>query len=192
MKQRAGFWTMVAALVAGLVGLGPTAKAAQQQPQRIELDAATMAARTDAARAVIPLLGDIKERADAGVQAQVGGGAPPSPFTGQPTTVFSVTLSKRKPVDPQVVSAMERLLKWEPGNRSAEYESALFDRWFEQLSVRASAIATRQGLVSCDASCVTRTLTALDESWGKTERARAEARDEVLLETLTEAVKGKD
>lgn len=190
MSERA--WRWVAAVVAAACAIAVQAPLvrAQQPPTRIELDAATLAARTDAARAIIPLLEDVRRRADAGMQAQVGGGAPPSPFTGQPTTVFSVTLSRRKAVDPQVVSAMDRLLKWEPGNRSAEYEAALFDRWFDQLSAKASALGTQRGLVSCDAGCVARTMTSLDETWGR-ESGRAEARDEVLLETLAEAVKEK-
>jgi hypothetical protein len=188
MRQRT--WSRSVAVAAILVcGLAPSSPGAQQPPTRIELDAATLAARTDAARSIIPLLDDVKRRVESRTQAEVGGGAPPSPFTGRTSTVFSVTLSKRPPVAPQVVQAMDRLLKWEPGNRSAEYEATLFDRWFEQLSAKASALGTQRGIVACDAGCVARTMTALDETWGTAESERAEARDEALLEALTEAVK---
>jgi len=186
-RGRSGSALMVAAMLATTLNL--TSLHAQQPTTRIELDAATMAARTDAARAIIPLLHDVRERATSRMQVDTGG-APPSPFTGTQTTLFSVTLGKRKPVDPQVVEAIDRLLKWEPGNRSATYEAALFDRWFDQLSARASSISTQRGQVSCDTACVARTMTALDETWGKASD-RAETRDEVLLETLVEAVKEK-
>ncbi|MCC7242046.1 MAG: penicillin acylase family protein [Acidobacteria bacterium] len=192
MTYQGWFRSATAVALAGGLLVAPAAPRARQQPTPIELDAATLAARTDAARAIIPLLGDVKRRVEPGVQAQTGTGSPTSPFTGTPTTVFSVTLSKRPPADPQVVQAMDRLLKWEPGNRSAEYEAALFDRWFERLSSRASAQGTQRGLVSCDAGCVARTMTSLDGTWGKTDAERAEARDEVLLETLAEAVKTKE
>lgn len=192
MTQQAWWWSgAVAGTLACGLAVHPATLHAQPQPTRIELDAATLAARTDAARSIIPLLEDVKRRVNPGVQAQTGGGSPTSPFTGMPTTVFSVTIAKRPPVDPQVVQAMDRLLKWEPANRSAEYEAALFDRWFEELSAKASALGTQRGLVSCDAGCVARMMISLDETWGALERERAEVRDQVLLDTLTEAVKGR-
>lgn len=189
MTYRAWLRSASVAMLAGGLSLATSVLVAQQQPAPIELDASTLAARTEAARAIIPLLEDVKRRIEPGIQAQMGAGSPTSPFTGTPTTVFSVTLSKRPPVDPQVVQAIDRLLKWEPGNRSAEYEAALFDRWFAELSEKASALGTQRGLVSCDAGCVARTMTALDETWGKTESQRAEVRDQVLLDTFTDAVK---
>jgi hypothetical protein len=175
-----------------LLAFGSGLPAQSQQPPRpIELDAATLAARTEAARTLIPLLADVKEKATA--RYQVGrGSVPDSPFAGTQTTAVAITIGKKNvPVDPQVVQAMDKLLGWEPGDRSAAEEAALFDAWLSQLSRRASAIATKRGQVSCDTDCVVKTMTSLDDGWGSAEKQRPDNRDQVLLETFTEAVKGK-
>jgi len=166
-------------------------QAQSQQPQRIELDAATLAARTEAARSLIPLLEPVKEKAQA--RYDVGKGTvPDSPFAGTQTTAVAITIGKKnRPVDPQVVQAMERLMQWEPGNRASTEDAALFDTWLGELSRRTSSIATKRGIVSCDTGCVVQTITVLDEAWGKDERQREENRDQLLLETFAEAVKKK-
>jgi hypothetical protein len=161
---------------------------ATQQPRTIELDAETLAARTDAARSLIPLLEGVRRRTQSRVDVQRGT-VPDSPFAGTQTTLFAISLGKRSvAVDPQVVKAMDRLLAWEPGNRAAEVEAALFDEWLDWLTVKTSALATRKGLVLCDARCVTQTMTQLDETWGSSASERAEFRDQLLLDALTEAV----
>jgi hypothetical protein len=186
--RTAGLTALVFVLSTQGAGL---AAQSQQPPRPIELDAATLAARTEAARTLIPLLEDVKAKATA--RYQVGrGSVPDSPFTGTQTTAVAITIGKKNvPVDPQVVQAMDKLLGWEPGDRSATEEAALFDQWLTQLSRRASAIATKRGLVSCDTDCVVKTMTSLDDGWGSAEKQRPDNRDQVLLETFTEAVKGK-
>ena len=86
---------------------------------------------------------------------------------------------------------MEHLLEWEPGDRTDVEQAALFDAWLAQLSRRASTIATKRGQVSCDTDCVVKTMTSLDDGWGSAEKQRPENRDQVLLETFTDAVKRK-
>jgi hypothetical protein len=175
-----------------LLAPGTGVPAQSQQPARpIELDAATLAARTEAARMLIPLLEEVKGKATARYQVERGS-VPDSPFTGTQTTAVAITIGKRStPVDPKVVQAMDKLLEWEPGDRSATEEAALFDAWLGQLSRRASAIATKRGQVSCDTDCVVKTMTSLDDGWGSAEKQRPDNRDQVLLETFAEAVKGK-
>jgi hypothetical protein len=171
--------------------LSPEAPAQTAQPPRsIELDAATLAAHTEAARSLIPLLEDVKEKATA--RYQVGkGSVPDSPFAGTQTTAVAITIGKKNtPVDPQVVQAMERLLAWEPGDRGAAEEAALFDAWMAELSRRASTIATKRGLVSCDTDCVVKTMLSLDDGWGA-EKQRSDNRDQMLLDAFTDAVKKK-
>ena len=164
---------------------------AQQQPQIIELDAASMAAHTQAARSLIPLLEPVQEKATQRYQVEKGT-VPDSPFTGTQTTAVAVTIGrKNQPVDPQVVRAMEKLLDWEPGDRSAKEESALFDAWMAELSKRASSIATKRGIVACDTGCVVQTITALDDAWGKDARERSANRDQLLYDTFVDAVKKK-
>jgi hypothetical protein len=184
--------TCLPALTFALFTLGASLSAqGQQQPRAIDLDAATLAARTEAARSLIPLLKDVKEKAVA--RYEVGrGSVPDSPFTGTQTTAVAIAIGKKNtPVDPQVVQAMEQLLEWEPGDRSDAEQAALFDAWLAQLSRRASTIATKRGQVSCDTDCVVKTMTSLDDGWGSAEKQRPENRDQVLLETFTDAVKRK-
>lgn len=172
-----------------LLSLPPSSALAQgQQPRTVELDAATLAARTEAARQLIPLLEPVKDKAKA--RYDVGKGAvPDSPFAGTQTTAVAISIGRKKPVDPKIIQAMERLLDWEPGDRSSAEDAALFDAWLNQLSRRASSMATKRGIVSCDTGCVVETITVLDESWGEEERAREQAREEVLLDTFAEAVR---
>ena len=177
-------------LVLSAFGADPSAQG-QQQPRPIELDAATIAVRTEAARSLVPLLADVKDKAEARYQVERGS-VPDSPFAGTQTTAVAISIGRKNtPVDPQVVKAMEQLLEWEPGDPSDAEQAALFDAWLAQLSRRASAIATKRGLVSCDTDCVVKTMTSLDEGWGTTERQRPENRDQVLLDTFTDAVKRK-
>ena len=181
----------VAAMAIGLSlpAAADQAKPAQQQPQTIELDAASMAAHTQAARSLIPLLEPVKDKATQRYQVEKGS-VPDSPFTGTQTTAVAVTVGKKnQPVDPQVVKAMEKLLDWEPGDRSAKEEAALFDAWMAELSKRASSIATKRGIVACDAGCVVQTMTALDDAWGKDARERSANRDQLLYDTFVDAVK---
>jgi hypothetical protein len=186
--RRCGLFALALLLLA--VGTGLSAQG-QQTPRTIELDAATLSARTEAARQLIPLLEPVKEKAVARFTTGKGT-VPDSPFTGTQTTAVAITIGKKnQPVDPQVVQAMERMLDWEPGDRASADDAALFDAWLGELSKRASSIATKRGVVSCDTGCVVQTVTALDDAWGKEERQRSDARDEMLLETFTAAVKRK-
>ena len=105
--------------VAMLLLLASSAGVDAQQPMPIELDAATLAARTEAARSLVPLLQDVKRRAESRVNVQTGGATAESPFAGTNTTLFAMTVGqKNTPADPQVVQAMDRLLKWQPGDRT--------------------------------------------------------------------------
>ncbi|MCC7033371.1 MAG: penicillin acylase family protein [Acidobacteria bacterium] len=170
------------------VSIGLSVGIAAQQPKPIELDATTLAARTQAARSLVPLLEDVKKRATAAITVQPGG-APPSPFTGQQSTLLAFTLSKRPPVDPRVVQAMDRLLTWTPGDRSDGTQARLFDEWLNQLSLEATGLKLQTSPGACDTACVVETMTQLDETWGQSPRDRAEQRDGVLLDALAEAVK---
>jgi hypothetical protein len=178
--------TLAVAVV--LVAVSPPG-ARGQQPGTIELDAATLAARTEAARNLVPLLEDVKSRAESKVTVQTGGATAESPFAGTNTTLFAMTIGqKAAPVDPQIVEAMDRLLKWQPGDRTAP-EAALFDEWLNQLSRKATAVTLQSSAAACDLNCVVSTMTRLNETWGASPRQRAEVRDQALLEAFTAAVK---
>jgi len=186
MSHHPALPTVAIAIV--LLVASPAIAAPQQSPS-IELDATTLAERTQAARSLLPLLQDVKRRAESRTTVQTGGANNTSPFTGTNTTLFAVTIGqKNTPVDPQVVEALNRLVKWEPGDRTAA-EAALFDEWLNQLSRKATAL-TVQSSAACDTNCVVATMTKLDETWGESARQRAETRDQALLEALTQAVKG--
>lgn len=150
---------------------------------------ATVTERREAARALVPLLREVKAHAKPGVDVKPGG-APPSPLTGQPSTLFAFTISKRDvPADSRVLAAMDRLLAWNTSGPGVDDQSDLFDRWLIALQSRAAAanaLSATPGV--CDVTCVVTRMTTLDESWGKTSQGRGDARDEVLLDAMKTAV----
>jgi hypothetical protein len=170
-------------------GSGEPSQNTPQQPQAIELDAATLAARTEAARSLIPLLEHVREKASSRYTVEPGG-APESPFAGRPTTLFAITIGRKNhPVEPQVIRAMDQLLEWEPAVRTAREETEIFDAWLAELSKWASGIATKRGSLTCDTACVVRTVTDLDDWWASAGEQGSDRRDQMLLETFIEAVK---
>ena len=122
----------VALGLAGLAIAAPTIATAQNRPQ-IAIGG-TAAERLEAARALVPLLKDVKRHAQPGVNVQPGT-APNSPFTGRPSTLFAFTVSKRSvPVDARVLEAMDQLLAWNVNDPARQDVAQLFDRWLAELS----------------------------------------------------------
>lgn len=151
---------------------------------------ATVAQRQEAARALVPLLSDVKAHAQPGFSIAPGG-ASKSPLTGQQSTLFAFTISRRSvPVDPRVVAAMDRLLAWDISGPPAPETLRLFDRWLVELEARATSASVLKaaGPGLCDVNCIVERMTTLDETWGASPRGRRDARDELLLDTLTAAV----
>lgn len=149
---------------------------------------ATVAQRQEAARKLVPLLKDVQTHAQSGPSVAPGSAAP-SPFTGAQSTLFAFTVSKRSvPVEPRVLTAMNRLLDWNVGASGHDAEAQLFDRWLMELESRSSAAARLSGGGVCDVSCIVGRMTTLDETWGKDPRGRTDARDELLLDALKAAV----
>lgn len=174
-------------VVTAFIAAAPARPAHAQPPAAIVIGA-TVAQRQEAARAMVPLLGSVKAHAQPGVSVTPGG-APNSPFTGTQTTLFSFTLSRRSvPVDPRVVTAMNRLLDWNVGATGRDAEARLFDRWLLELQSRSTAAMSLTGGGVCDLNCVVTRMTTLNETWGPTAKGRADARDELLLDALTAAV----
>ena len=161
---------------------------AHRPPARSRIGAAA-AARLQAARTLVPLLKDLRQRAQGGTAVQRGS-VPNSPFTGTQTTLFAFSLSKRSvPVDPRVVAAMDRLLAWNISGPPVDDAPALFDRWLQELSASSSAALRLQGGAgTCDAACVAQRMTTLDETWGASPRNRSDVRDEALLQALVSVV----
>lgn len=150
---------------------------------------ATVAERREAARALVPLLRDVKTHAAPGLDVATGG-APPSALTGRPSTLFAFTISKKQvQVDPRVIAAMDRLLAWNPSTAGADDQLVLFDHWLVELQSRSAASKLlSSGAAVCDLSCVVTGVTTLDERWGRAPNGRADARDELLLDAMTAAV----
>ncbi len=171
------------------LGAGPSRVFAQAPPIVL---GATVAQRHEAARALVPLLNEVKAHAEPGATLRPGS-APNSPFTGQPSTLFAFTLSKRSvPVDPRVVEAMDRLLAWNIGasdGNGADENTRLFDRWLVELEARSSGALRLKGEAGlCDVNCVVARMTTLNEAWGSSPKNRADVRDEMILEALKVAV----
>ncbi len=182
---------ITAVLVTTAASSWPAMGTASAQTPPIVLGA-TVAQRHEAARALVPLLEDVKAHAEPAVALRPGS-APNSPFTGQPSTLFAFTLSKRSvAVDPRVVAAMDQLLTWDVGASApngADENTRLFDKWLVELEARTSVALRLKGEAGlCDVNCVVSRLTTLNEAWGSSPKNRADVRDEMILEALKAAV----
>jgi hypothetical protein len=143
---------------------------------------------TQAARALVPLLKDVRATVEPRVSVE-SGTLPPSPFTGRSSTLFAVTIGVRsRQIDEHVVEAMDRLLAWDPGQPLTAGDRALVERWLDQLEGKVLARLFTAGLpVACDEVCVVQRLTNPDSVFGTSARDRQETRDDLLLEALIEA-----
>ncbi|MCC6991944.1 MAG: hypothetical protein IT181_23275 [Acidobacteria bacterium] len=178
---------LAACAVAAAVAATPSIGRAQTPPPQIVIGA-TVAQRQEAARALIPLLKDVRTHAQPGATMKPGT-VPNSPFAGTQTTLFAFTLSKRSvPVDQRVVRAMNELLDWNIGASGRDDLAQLFDRWLIELEARSSGAMRLTGGGLCDVSCVVKRMTTLDETWGSSPRNRGDVRDELLLDALKVAV----
>lgn len=181
--------TALLALAVVALALVPSHVRAQTPPIVL---GATVAQRHQAARALVPLLKGVKAHAQPGARVRPGT-APNSPFTGRPSTLFAFTFSKHSvPVDPRVVEAMERLLRWNVAASDAsgtDEDTRLFDRWLVELEAQSSgALRLKGGATLCDVTCVVGRMTTLDDMWGSSPKTRADVRDELLLDALKVAV----
>lgn len=179
----------VAVLCTGSALLAAAQPASPSQARDIVIGA-TVAERREAARALVPLLKDVKAHAEPGLTVSPGG-APDSPLTGHPSTLFAFTLSRRQArVDGRVLEAMDELLAWNIGGPATGEPEALFDRWLAELAAQSTAALALDGGGLCDVHCVVDRMTTLNETWGSSPRGRGDNRDEALLEALTSAVTG--
>ena len=176
-------WCVVITAVAATPSIGRP----QTPPPQIVIGA-TVAQRQEAARALIPLLKDVRTHAQPGVTTKPGT-VPDSPFAGTQTTLFAFTLSKRSvPVDQRVVRALNQLLDWNIGASGHDDLAQLFDKWLIELEARSTGAMRLSGGGLCDVNCVVKRMTTLDETWGSSPRNRADVRDELLLDALKVAV----
>ena len=169
------------ALAVALFAAAPS-WAAAQSPQPIVLGATT-AQRREAARALVPLLKDVKAHARPG-----HGGArlgPQLAFHRHADDAVLFAISKRSvPVDPRVVAAMDRLLAWTINAPNQDANAALFDRWLVEMEARSSGSLRMKDSGLCDVNCVVTRMTTLDGTWGGAGKDRADLRDELQLEAL--------
>ncbi len=138
-----------------------------------------------AARALVPLLNNVKQRLRPRAGIVVPGNPQPSPFTGTVTTLLSFGIGKKEvPVDPKVVKAIDQLLAWKIGAEDQIAEAVLFDHWLTQLTVKAAIV----GQLNCDAACVVQKFAEPDQAFGRSQKEREETRNQLLLDALAAAV----
>jgi hypothetical protein len=178
----------LAATLAAVVMAALSADVWTQTPKPVEVTARTTTERITAARSLVPLLESVRRRSTPGVAVQPGT-VPDSPFAGTQTTLLAFSIGRRSvKVDPAVVTAMDRMLKWKDGIPASDEDAALLDEWLDELSIKAMTVGTPSGLAVCDTSCVVDRMTKLDDRWSPNPRERAELRDSMLLDALTAAV----
>jgi hypothetical protein len=159
-------------------------------PQAVASPAASIVQdATIAARALVPLLTDVRARIEPRISVEPAP-LPPSPFTGRSSTLFAVRIGVRsRDVDEKVVEAMDRLLRWDTRQPLGAEDHALVERWLDALQVKMLARLASAGLpVACDRACVVQRLSNPDGVFGATAKEQREARDDFLLEALSEAV----
>ena len=149
-----GFVALLTAQLAAAQTAAPTPR------EQIALGATT-AQRDDAARALVPLLKQVRQKAQGGVAVQPGT-VPDSPFAGTQTTLFAVSLSRSVPVDARVVAAMDRLIAWRIDDPDAADTGRLFDQWLAELQVKNTGAVLLRGGPPCDVGCVAQRMTTLD------------------------------
>ncbi len=187
MLPRLSARLLAAGAVTAVVAVTPSFGAPQTPPPQIVIGA-TVAQRQEAARALVPLLKDVRTHAQPGATVKPGTVAN-SPFAGTQTTLFAFTVSKRSvPVDQRVVRAMNQLLDWNIGASGHDDLAQLFDKWLIELEARSTGAMRLSGGGLCDVNCVVKRMTTLDETWGSSPRNRADVRDELLLDALKVAV----
>jgi hypothetical protein len=144
---------------------------------------------THAARTLVPLLKDVRARVESRFSVEPGT-LPPSPITGRQSTLFAVRIGIRsRQLDEKVVQAMDRLLRWDTRQPLGAEDHALVERWLEALQVKVLArLAAARLPVACDVECVVQRLTNPDSVFGASGKDRQEARDDLLLQALVEAV----
>ncbi len=169
--------TLVATIVLGGL-LATTAPQALAQDTPMTTEAA--------AKALVPLLGGVRERVDASRWSLGPGSLPPSPFTGRQSQIVALTLG-RSPVavDPKVRKAMDQLQAWNIGGPPGP-EAVLFGHWLNALQLRGAGLKTPPA--PCDTTCVVELFTSPGEKFGSGQRQREEMRDRLLLEALVVAV----
>ena len=79
-------------------------------------------------------------------------------------------------------------MAWNPGGPGNDATGHLLDQFLAALQTKNAGVAMLRGEGPCDMNCVVRRMTTLDESWGTVSRGRSEARDEMLLNALTDVV----
>lgn len=142
-----------------------------------------------AARALVPLLKDVRARIEPRIAVEPGT-LPPSPITGRDSTLFAVRIGVRsRQVDEKVVEAMDRLLRWDTRQPLSAGDGDLVERWIEALQVKVlSRLAAASLPVQCDEMCVVQRLTNPDSVFGPTAKEQQETRDEILLQALIDTV----
>jgi hypothetical protein len=158
-------------------------------PQAGAFPAASIVQDLVAAQSLVPLLQGVRERI--GPRIEVAPGTlPPSPITGRNSTLFAVRIGVRsRQVNEAVVQAMDRLLRWKPDQPLATEDQELVARWLDALSVKVVGRLVAAGsAVTCDRVCVVQRLTSPDTVFGATAKEQQEARDDILLEALIEAM----
>jgi hypothetical protein len=141
------------------------------------------------ARELVPLLVDVRRNIESKATVQPGT-LPPSPFTGRNSTLFAIRIGFRTlEVEPKVVEAIDRLLRWDRQQPLAGEDRALVERWIESIRGKLlGRLAARGTGVGCDDDCLIRHLTEPGELFGRTRLEQRDGRNELLLDALVDAV----
>ncbi|MGE3275878.1 MAG: penicillin acylase family protein [Vicinamibacterales bacterium] len=155
--------------------------------ERLQQDTLSIPART-----LVPLLEPIRKQLGGGIG--VGPAAlPPSPFTGQRATIFAMGVGAKDPEVPrEVLKAVDTLLDWDYVLDKGSNAALIYEFWLLKLQPKAYAPRlgdfARRNFGAWDIRQVIDWMTHPDAPYGADAAARRQARDQILIDALVEAV----
>jgi hypothetical protein len=141
-------------------------------------------------RALAPVLKDARAHIPSRVTVEPAT-LPPSPITGRNSTLVAFRIGKKAmSLEQDVIDLIDRLLAWDSKQPLPQADRAVVMEWIESLRADISSrLSARGGGKSCDNDCLIANLTDPGSIFGASRNEQVETRNEVLLTTLSEAVR---
>lgn len=141
-------------------------------------------------RALAPILKDARAHIPSRVAVEPAT-LPPSPITGRNSTLVAFSIGRKAmSLEQGVIDLIDRLLAWDSKQPLPAADRAVVVEWIEALRADVSGrMNAGGGGKSCDNDCLVGHLTAPGSIFGDSRDEQVETRNEVLLTTLSAAVR---
>lgn len=141
-------------------------------------------------RALAPVLKDARAHIPSRVTVEPAT-LPPSPITGRNSTLVAFSIGRKAmSLEQGVIDLIDRLLEWDSKQPLLPADRAVVVEWIEALRADVSGrMSAGGGGKSCDNDCLIAHLTEPDSIFGNSRDEQVATRNEVLLTTLSKAVR---